>query len=84
MKHLEKTPIKYDYDQELFPIVQGSTYKDLRKQSAEYIASKDAFGNAIGGLSVGEPAEEMYAMTDVVTAYYLKVNHVISWVLVLQ
>ena len=68
IKHLEKTPFKYDYDQELFPIVQGSTYKDLRKQSAEYIASKDAFGNAIGGLSVGEPAEEMYAMTDVVTA----------------
>ena len=68
IKHLEKTPLKYDYDQELFPIVQGSTYKDLRKQSAEYIASKDAFGNAIGGLSVGEPAEEMYAMTDVVTA----------------
>ena len=68
IKHLEKTPLKYDYDQELFPIVQGSTYKDLRKQSAEYIASKEAFGNAIGGLSVGEPAEEMYAMTDVVTA----------------
>ena len=68
IKHLEKTPLKYNYDQELFPIVQGSTYKDLRKQSAEYIASKDAFGNAIGGLSVGEPAEEMYAMTDVVTA----------------
>ncbi len=68
IKHLNKTPLKYDYGQELFPIVQGSTYKDLRKQSAEFIASKDAFGNAIGGLSVGEPAEEMYAMTDVVTA----------------
>ena len=68
IEHLNKTPLKYDYDQELFPIVQGSTYKDLRKQSAEFIASKDAFGNAIGGLSVGEPAEEMYAMTDVVTA----------------
>ena len=68
IKHLEKKPLKYDYGQELFPIVQGSTYKDLRKQSAEFIASKDAFGNAIGGLSVGEPAEEMYAMTDVVTA----------------
>ena len=51
----------------LFPIVQGSTYKDLRQQSAEYIASVGA-GNAIGGLSVGEPAEEMYAMTEVVTA----------------
>lgn len=68
IKHLNKTPLKYDYGQELFPIVQGSTYKDLRKQSAEFIASKDAFGNAIGGLSVGEPAEEMYTMTDVVTA----------------
>ena len=72
IKHLNKTPLKYDYGQELFPIVQGSTYKDLRKQSAEFIASKDAFGNAIGGLSVGEPAEEMYAMTDVVTAVLQK------------
>lgn len=58
----------YGYQQTLFPIVQGSTYKDLRIQSAEYIASKEAFGNAIGGLSVGEPAEEMYAMTEVVTS----------------
>jgi queuine tRNA-ribosyltransferase len=66
--HLEKTPFKYDYSQTFFPIVQGSTYKDLRKQSAEYIASVGAEGNAIGGLSVGEPAEEMYAMTEVVTA----------------
>ncbi|WP_432411501.1 tRNA guanosine(34) transglycosylase Tgt [Rasiella sp. SM2506] len=66
--HLEKTPVKYGYDQTFFPIVQGSTYKDLRKQSAEYIASVGAEGNAIGGLSVGEPAEEMYAMTEVVTA----------------
>jgi queuine tRNA-ribosyltransferase len=57
----------YGYNQELFPIVQGSVYKDLRIQSAEYIASKNCFGNAIGGLSVGEPAEEMYAMTEVVT-----------------
>ncbi|MFD0861238.1 tRNA guanosine(34) transglycosylase Tgt [Sungkyunkwania multivorans] len=65
--HLEKTPYKYDYTQTLFPIVQGSTYKDLRKQSAEYIANAGAAGNAIGGLSVGEPAEEMYAMTEVVT-----------------
>ena len=64
--HLEKTPLKYDYNQTLFPIVQGSTYKDLRKQSAEFIASVEAEGNAIGGLSVGEPAEEMYEMTDVV------------------
>ncbi|MBG7629776.1 MAG: tRNA guanosine(34) transglycosylase Tgt [Bacteroidetes bacterium] len=66
--HLEKTPLKYDYNQAFFPIVQGSTYKDLRKQSAEFIASVGAEGNAIGGLSVGEPAEEMYAMTEVVTA----------------
>ena len=66
--HLDKTPLKYDYNQTFFPIVQGSTYKDLRKQSAEYIASVGAAGNAIGGLSVGEPAEEMYAMTEVVTA----------------
>jgi len=57
----------YNYSQELFPIVQGSVYKDLREQSAEYIASRNCFGNAIGGLSVGEPAEEMYAMTEVVT-----------------
>ncbi|MEL6813082.1 MAG: tRNA guanosine(34) transglycosylase Tgt [Bacteroidota bacterium] len=67
MAHLEKTPFTYDYEQTFFPIVQGSTYKDLRKQSAEYIASVGAEGNAIGGLSVGEPAEEMYAMTEVVT-----------------
>ena len=65
--HLEKTPLEYDYNQTLFPIVQGSVYKDLRKQSAEFIASVGADGNAIGGLSVGEPAEEMYAMTEVVT-----------------
>ena len=66
IKHLEKTPFKYDYSQAFFPIVQGSTYKDLRRQSAEYIAGAGAEGNAIGGLSVGEPAEEMYAMTEVV------------------
>jgi len=68
INHLEKTPYLYDYTQSFFPIVQGSTYKDLRKQSAEFIASVGAEGNAIGGLSVGEPAEEMYAMTEVVTA----------------
>jgi len=68
IKHLAKTPLKYDYSQTFFPIVQGSTYKDLRKQSAEYIAGVGAEGNAIGGLSVGEPAEEMYAMTEVVCA----------------
>ncbi len=66
LKHLEKTPHKYDYSQTFFPIVQGSTYKDLREQSAEYIANSGALGNAIGGLSVGEPAEEMYAMSEIV------------------
>jgi len=64
--HLEKLPFKYGYEQTFFPIVQGSTYKDLRQQSAEYIANSGQQGNAIGGLSVGEPAEEMYAMTEVV------------------
>jgi len=64
--HLEKTPAKYGYSQTMFPIVQGSTYKDLRKQSAEFIASVEAEGNAIGGLSVGEPAEELYAMSEIV------------------
>ncbi|SDF07600.1 tRNA-guanine transglycosylase [Pricia antarctica] len=64
--HLEKTPFEYGYSQTFFPIVQGSTYTDLRKQSAEYIAGVGAEGNAIGGLSVGEPAEEMYAMAEVV------------------
>jgi queuine tRNA-ribosyltransferase len=61
----ENEPL-YGYEQTLFPIVQGSTYKDLRVQSAEAIAEFGAEGNAIGGLSVGEPAEEMYAMTDIV------------------
>ena len=64
--HLEKLPFKYGHPQAFFPIVQGSTYKDLRAQSAEYIASVGAVGNAIGGLSVGEPAEEMYEMAEVV------------------
>lgn len=66
LEHDQKTPFEYDYQQFLFPIVQGSVYKDLRRESADYIASKGAHGNAIGGLSVGEPAEEMYAMTEVV------------------
>lgn len=66
IEHFNNTPSKYGYEQTLFPIVQGSTYTDLRKQSAEYIASVGAAGNAIGGLSVGEPAEEMYAMAEVV------------------
>ena len=67
INHLEKVPYKYGYEQTFFPIVQGSTYKDLRRQSAEYIANSNQQANAIGGLSVGEPAEEMYAMTEVVT-----------------
>lgn len=66
INHLEKLPFKYGYSQSFFPIVQGSTYKDLRKQSAEYIAAVGAEGNAIGGLSVGEPAEEMYEMAEIV------------------
>lgn len=57
----------YGYEQALFPIVQGSVYKDLRRQSAEVIAQYDSVGNAIGGLSVGEPHEDMYEMTDIVT-----------------
>ena len=65
-EHFNKSEPLYGYEQQLFPIVQGSVYKDLRVKSAEYIASKDAFGNAIGGLSVGEPHDELYAMTDVV------------------
>lgn len=66
LAHDKKTSFHYDFQQHLFPIVQGSVYKDLRQQSADYIASKDAPGNAIGGLSVGEPADELYAMTEVV------------------
>ncbi len=68
INRFEETTSPYGYEQALFPIVQGSVFKDLRIESAEYIASKNCFGNAIGGLSVGEPAEEMYAMTEVVTA----------------
>jgi len=60
------TEPKYNYNQCLFPIVQGSTYRDLRQQSAEYIAERGTIGNAIGGLSVGEPHEMMYEMTDLV------------------
>ena len=64
----KQLPFLYDYKQTLLPIVQGSTYTDLRKASAYYIAEMDAPANAIGGLSVGEPAEEMYAMTHKVCA----------------
>ncbi len=63
---MDITEPKYGHNQALFPIVQGSTYKDLRTQSAEMISSFGAIGNAIGGLSVGEPDEELYAMTDLV------------------
>lgn len=59
---LAETPEKYGFTQNLFPIVQGGTYTDLRKASCEYIASKNASGNAIGGLSVGEPEEIMYEL----------------------
>lgn len=60
----EDTPDKYGYTQNLFPIVQGGTFKDLRKRSCEYISAKNATGNAIGGLSVGEPEPVMYEICD--------------------
>jgi queuine tRNA-ribosyltransferase len=63
-ERFDSTPDKYGYTQNLFPIVQGSTYKELRTASAEFIASKNATGNAIGGLSVGEPMEMMYEFTE--------------------
>ena len=63
-KRFNETPDKYGYTQNLFPIVQGSTYKDLRKASCEFIAAQNATGNAIGGLSVGEPMEMMYEYTE--------------------
>ncbi len=62
----QSTEPKYGYEQALFPIVQGCVYRDLREQSAEYIASKNAAGNAIGGLAVGEPTEKMYEMIELV------------------
>jgi len=67
MDQMEKTSCSYGYNQALFPIVQGSTYKDLRQESAKVISSFDAVGNAIGGLSVGEPEEDLYEMTALVT-----------------
>src|SRR5882762_9022074 len=66
VNQIETTEPKYGYTQALFPIVQGSTYKDLREQSANFIASQSQPGNAIGGLSVGEPHEMMYEMTELV------------------
>lgn len=65
--YMQETEGLYGHQQALFPIVQGSVYKDLRVESAEFIASQDCIGNAIGGLSVGEPEDELYAMTEVVT-----------------
>ncbi|HOS45362.1 MAG TPA: tRNA guanosine(34) transglycosylase Tgt [Paludibacter sp.] len=65
-KHFQETEGKYGYFQSFFPIVQGCVYPDLRKQSAEYITSVGADGNAIGGLAVGEPVEKMYEMIEVV------------------
>ncbi len=66
IRQLDVSPPKYGYSQALFPIVQGSTYKDLRTASAQFIAEQDQLGNAIGGLSVGEPHDEMYTMTELV------------------
>ena len=66
VKRFNETEPKYGYHQALFPIVQGCTYRDLRTESAEFIASKNAEGNAIGGLAVGEPAEVMYEMIELV------------------
>ena len=66
VKRFHETEPKYGYEQSLFPIVQGCVYPDLRRQSAEYIASKECDGNAIGGLAVGEPTEKMYEMIEVV------------------
>ena len=67
MAYLKHSPEKYDFKQTLFPIVQGSVYKDLRTESAHFITDCGADGNAIGGLSVGEPAPIMYEITDAVT-----------------
>ena len=68
IKRFNETEPKYGYQQSLFPIVQGCVYKDLRQHAAEYIAEKNADGNAIGGLAVGEPTEVMYEMIEVVNA----------------
>lgn len=67
-KRLAETEARYDHPQELFPIVQGSVFEDLRKRSAEYVAQNEQAGYAIGGLSVGEPVEMMYDMTELVTS----------------
>ncbi len=67
IKQFDSTTSLYGHSQTLFPIVQGSVYKDLRKHSAEFVAEQGREGNAIGGLSVGEPAEDMYELTELVT-----------------
>lgn len=66
LKQFDETEPKYGYSQTFFPIVQGCTYKDLRQRSAEFVAEQNREGNAIGGLAVGEPAEVMYEMIEVV------------------
>ena len=66
LTHFDETEPKYGYSQTFFPIVQGCVYSDLRRQSAEFIASQNREGNAIGGLAVGEPTEIMYEMIEVV------------------
>lgn len=66
LKHFDNTPNKYGYNQTFFPIVQGCVYPDLRKESAEFIATQNRDGNAIGGLAVGEPTDKMYEMIEVV------------------
>jgi queuine tRNA-ribosyltransferase len=66
IKRFKETEPLYGYDQHLFPIVQGSTFDELRRISAEEVAARDCVGNAIGGLSVGEPAEDMYRITELV------------------
>ncbi|TVQ89094.1 MAG: tRNA guanosine(34) transglycosylase Tgt [Bacteroidetes bacterium] len=71
-EHFDNSEGHYGYNQTLFPIVQGSVYKDLRKQSAEFVASCNREGNAIGGLSVGEPADIMYEMTELVCSFLPK------------
>lgn len=66
LNHFRETEPLYGYNQTFFPIVQGCVYPDLRRQSAEFIASQNCDGNAIGGLAVGEPTEKMYEMIEVV------------------
>lgn len=66
IKRFEETKERYEYKQALFPIIQGSVYKDLRIQSAEFIAAQNCEGNAIGGLSVGEEQDAMFGMTEIV------------------